>query len=418
MEQRTVMYALRGVSRECPENTLAAIRAAICQGYDGVVLDVQVTADGVPVLDRKHDVSKLFWEQVRHIEVGDGFARRFRGERIPALSEALVLTEAAGMKVCLLPDRVPEDRLQAVISVIKGSALCSLGAPPADAVCTTGKEKPDIRRGFRTDIHMHSEYSKDSTCPVADILTCAGEKDFDLICITDHCDLYQQQDEEALLAHRKRTVTEIRQKTEQSSAPEVLVGVELAGGFIQPELADRIAAAENYDMVIGSVHRVMFRGEWASTSQYDFPGMDDAAVLEYLDAYLESLLFTVEKMDVDNLAHLTYPLRYINGKYKRNVDWRVRENEFRRIFAAIIQRGIPLEINTSCRGSFYDEWLPAREIVDIYIEMGGYLFTFGSDAHVSSRVGSYYDEVADYLRSKGIRYLIYFKNRIAHQYSI
>ena len=56
--------------------------------------------------------------------------------------------------------------------------------------------------------------------------------------------------------------------------------------------------------------------------------------------------------------------------------------------------------------------------MDIYIEMGGYLFTFGSDAHVSSRVGSYYDEVVDYLRSKGIRYLIYFKNRIAHQYSI
>ena len=43
---------------------------------------------------------------------------------------------------------------------------------------------------------------------------------------------------------------------------------------------------------------------------------------------------------------------------------------------------------------------------------------FGSDAHVSRRIGSYYDEVTDYLRSKGIRYLIYFNKRVAHQYGI
>ena len=141
-------------------------------------------------------------------------------------------------------------------------------------------------------------------------------------------------------------------------------------------------------------------------------------MLEYLDGYLDSVLYIAEKLDVDVLAHLTYILRYINGKYGCNVDWRIQEAKIRRILSAIIQRGIPLEINTSCRGGLYDEWLPAREIVDMYLEMGGYLFTFGSDAHVSRRIGSYYDEVTDYLRSKGIRYLIYFRGRIPHQFSI
>ena len=118
------LYALRGVSRECPENTMAAIRTAICQGYGGVVLDVQVTADGVPVLGRKIDVSGLSYELVRTMDVGDAFARRFRGETIPALSDALALTQTAGLKVCLIMDLVPRDRERDVFLLAKGCTLC------------------------------------------------------------------------------------------------------------------------------------------------------------------------------------------------------------------------------------------------------------------------------------------------------
>ena len=476
------LYALRGVSRECPENTMAAIRTAICQGYGGVVLDVQVTADGIPVLGRKIDVSGLSYELVRTMDVGDAFARRFRGETIPALSDALALTQTAGLKVCLIMDLVPRDRERDVFLLAKGCTLCfrdaqrvlsTAAAVPeamlgycgeedecllslgdrltvftdkpecvdchkvcvtgvdsydrlddirekyrAAAVCTSGVVKPDIRRGFRADIHMHSEYSQDSDCPVSEIQAAALEKGFDLVCITDHCDIRPGHDEASLLEYRKQTVAGIRKIADGTAVPEILAGVEVGGGFFEPELAARMVAAEDYDVVIGSVHGIMFRGKRQSTSKCDFGQMDEEAMLEYLDGYLDSVLYIAEKLDVDVLAHLTYILRYINGKYGCNVDWRIQEAKIRRILSAIIQRGIPLEINTSCRGGLYDEWLPAREIVDMYLEMGGYLFTFGSDAHVSRRIGSYYDEVTDYLRSKGIRYLIYFRGRIPHQFSI
>lgn len=479
---KPALYALRGVCRECPENTMAAIRTAVCQGYDGVVLDVQVTADGVPVVGRKIAVSGLSYEQVRSMDVGDAFARRFRGETIPALSDVLRLTENAGMKVCLVMDLVPKDRERDVFLLAKGCMLCFRDAervlstaqamPEAalgycgesvesllglgdrltvftekpegvdhyrvcvtgvdsydrldeitakyapSAVCTDGIVKPDIRRGFRADIHMHSEYSQDSDCPVSEIRSAALEKGFDLVCITDHCDIHPGHDEASLLEYRKQTVAGIRKIADSTAAPEVLVGVEVGGGFFEPELAARMVAAEDYDVVIGSVHGILFRGKRQSTSKCDFGQMEEAAMLEYLDGYLDSVLYIAEKLDVDVLAHLTYILRYINGKYGWNVDWRIQEDKIRQILSAIIQRGIPLEINTSCRGGAYDEWLPAREIVDMYLDMGGYLFTFGSDAHVSRRIGSYYDEVTDYLRSKGIRYLIYFKGRIAHQYGI
>lgn len=490
LPNRPALYALRGVSKECPENTLSAIRTAICQGYDGVILDVQVTADGIPVLCRKPEVADLPYAQVSAMDVGGAFARRFLGETIPKLSDALALTRNAGLQVVLNMDLVPKDRerdvlllgtdsvfgfadVQRVVSIAealpeirlgywgaisepvlqtlsqlgdrvsiwtdqpeKASLIRSYGAvnihavesyglleqlcadhPPA-AVSSAGVVKPDIRRGFRADIHMHSEYSQDSACPVAEIGRAAEEKGFDLVCVTDHCDIRPGHDEESLLAFRKEAVAGIRKTAEDFENVRILAGVELGGGFFEPELAARMVTAENYDVVIGSVHGIMFRGQRKSTSGCDFSQMDMEAILEYLDGYLDSVLYVAEQLDVDILAHLTYILRYLNGKYKLNVSWKLQEEKIRRIFAAIIARGIPLEINTSCRGGVYDAWLPAKEIVDMYLQMGGYLFTFGSDAHISKRLGCCYEEVTDYLRSRGVRYLIYFQNRIPHQYSI
>ncbi len=479
---KTALYALRGVSRECPENTIASIRAAICQGYDGVILDVQVTADGVPVLGRNTNVSDLPFAQVRRMDVGEAFAPRFRGETVPKLSDALTLAKNAGVKVCLNMDLVPRERERDVFALVPdgmftfrdpqrvlgaakavpGARLGYWGAAPQSlsflgdrltvftaaavsagrhsvcvtdvdsydrldtimatsapaAICTTGIVKPDIRRGFQADIHVHSEYSQDSTCPVLEIGRAALEKGLDLVCITDHCDIHPGHDEQALLACRKQAVAGIRKSAGAVGKPQVLVGVELGGGFFEPEIAARMVSAERYDVVIGSVHGILFRGERKSTSHFDFGSVDENAMYEYLDGYLDSALYVAEKLDVDILAHLTYILRYMNGTYHRNVDWRIREGKIRRILAAIISRGIPLEINTSCRGGAYDEWLPAREVVELYLEMGGYLFTLGSDAHVSKRIGSYFDEVRDYLRSKGVRYLMYFQDRIPCQYSI
>lgn len=268
------------------------------------------------------------------------------------------------------------------------------------------------------DVHIHSEYSPDSVCPVAEIARVAKEKGMDLVCITDHCDLYPGHEVQPVLERRKEIVEGIAQAVQNCSGVEILTGVELGGGFILPELAEAVIACQPYDMVIGSVHGIMFRGERKSTAGFDFGSVDEATMLEYLNAYMDAAIYIAEKLDVDVLAHLTYIFRYINGKYKKNLDWRVQEDKIRRVLQALITREIALEINTSCLGSSYDEWLPAKEIVDIYIEMGGKMFTLGSDAHKSEKIGTGFEEVKAYLREKGIDYLVYYKNRIPHRYSI
>ena len=276
-------------------------------------------------------------------------------------------------------------------------------------------EKPG---GFRADIHIHSDYSHDSTSTISEIYQAALEKGMDVVCITDHCDIYPGHDVQALLEYRKQVVEGIAQKIQGFSGVEILTGVELGGGFIEPGIARAVISSQPYDLVIGSVHGIMFRGQRMSTSKFDFGSVDQETMLEYLDGYMDAAIYIAEKMNVDVLAHLTYIFRYINGKYKKNLDWRIQEDKIRRVFRALIARGIALEINTSCVGSSYDEWLPAKEIIDLYIEMGGKLFTFGSDAHKSEKIGNEFEAVKNYLRQKGIRYLVYYKNRVPHQYSI
>lgn len=92
-------FAHRGASARAPENTLAAFREAARLGADAVECDVQLCADGVPVIlhddtvDRTTDgrgaVARLTLPQIRKLDAGAWFASRFRGERIPTLEETL-----------------------------------------------------------------------------------------------------------------------------------------------------------------------------------------------------------------------------------------------------------------------------------------------------------------------------------------
>ena len=89
----------RGASGEAPENTLVAFRLAVEQGADVVELDVQLTADGIPVVihdptvERTTDgsglVNSLTLEQVKRLDAGRSFGALYPGARIPTLDEVL-----------------------------------------------------------------------------------------------------------------------------------------------------------------------------------------------------------------------------------------------------------------------------------------------------------------------------------------
>lgn len=103
------IWAHRGASARQPENTIAAFAAAMEAGADGVELDVQLSADGVPVVihdekvDRTHGGSGwVVSHTVAELQElpsllsakGDPLATR-----IPTLAEALNLLAAGGQRI-------------------------------------------------------------------------------------------------------------------------------------------------------------------------------------------------------------------------------------------------------------------------------------------------------------------------------
>lgn len=93
--------AHRGGGHDAPENTIAAIRAASKNGATGVELDLEFTADGVPVLMHDESVdrttngsgplSKMLFSELRKLDAAakHRFSDRFRGEKVPTLQEAV-----------------------------------------------------------------------------------------------------------------------------------------------------------------------------------------------------------------------------------------------------------------------------------------------------------------------------------------
>ncbi len=97
--RKATITAHRGASREAPENSLSAIRRAIELGADFAEIDVHMTADGVLIVVHDEDFQRLAGdprrpgdmtlEQVRRLDIGSKFDRKFAGERVPTLEEAI-----------------------------------------------------------------------------------------------------------------------------------------------------------------------------------------------------------------------------------------------------------------------------------------------------------------------------------------
>jgi glycerophosphoryl diester phosphodiesterase len=93
------IIAHRGFAAHFPENTLPALEGALDAGASSLEWDIQVTADGVPVLihddalDRTSDgrgpVHFRTSAELSRLDAGSWLAAEFAGTRIPTLAEAL-----------------------------------------------------------------------------------------------------------------------------------------------------------------------------------------------------------------------------------------------------------------------------------------------------------------------------------------
>ena len=95
------IIAHRGFSKIAPENTLAAFRAAIQNSADSIEFDLQISADGVPIIFHDETLDRITSfsgkikdkkiKQLEKLDAGRWFSEEFTGEKIPTLTDAVDL---------------------------------------------------------------------------------------------------------------------------------------------------------------------------------------------------------------------------------------------------------------------------------------------------------------------------------------
>ena len=115
---RPIVISHAACAGHAPENTLAGVRAALRIGADAIEIDVQCSADGIPVL--MHDltvdrttggsgpVARLTLEQLRALHAGGQ-------EPVPALAEVLALTKGSALLVAEIKQPGIEEQVAAVV---------------------------------------------------------------------------------------------------------------------------------------------------------------------------------------------------------------------------------------------------------------------------------------------------------------
>ncbi|HEY9865520.1 MAG TPA: glycerophosphodiester phosphodiesterase family protein [Candidatus Obscuribacterales bacterium] len=93
------IIAHRGFSAMAPENTRVGFNAALQQGANSLEFDVQISADGIPVIFHDQELNRITGvsgkvsektvAQLKELDAGSWFAERFAGESIPTLEDAI-----------------------------------------------------------------------------------------------------------------------------------------------------------------------------------------------------------------------------------------------------------------------------------------------------------------------------------------
>ncbi len=147
---RPLRLAHRGDWRVAPENTLAALVAAIrVPGCDGVEFDVRLSRDGVPVVLHDETLARV---QRRSERVDRLDAARLAAHAIPRLAEVLAALPGAWMDIELKGDD-HGDSTAAVLRAARGaaprSAVISSFEPPT--LVAMGDRLPGWGRWLNTE---------------------------------------------------------------------------------------------------------------------------------------------------------------------------------------------------------------------------------------------------------------------------
>lgn len=254
------------------------------------------------------------------------------------------------------------------------------------------------------DMHVHSNFSTDSTLDMETAVLTAIEYGLSGIAFTDHLDVdFTDYENEFHYDFNKYFKLLNLLKEKYSKSIDIISAVEIG---LQPHVIDETAQlikGFNFDYVIGSTHLIKHRDPYCG--KYFRP--NDTKIKSYL-LYLEELfnnLKIFESFNFNTMGHLDYIVRYANFE-----DSAFYYNDYSslldELFKYIISKEMSFEINTST----YLKQPLDKKLLTRYKELGGELITLGSDAHGPDRIAKNFKIYADIIKDCGFKYVYHYKN--------
>ena len=255
------------------------------------------------------------------------------------------------------------------------------------------------------DTHTHSSCSPDAADHVSALCEAAVSLGLPALAVTDHCEanVYRAEGYDKGIRESVAAIDAAREAF--AGRLELLRGVELGQATQNLAAAEECVALAPWDVVVASMHNL------PGCPDFAFIEVEEKTAASLYGRYLEELVGLLEWGKFDVLAHLSYPLRYIERVHHIHVDPGPFLPALGEIFRLVVSRGKAREINTSGFRQPFGRALPDIWYLTRYRAAGGRLISFGSDAHCARDVGAGLAQGARLARGAGFTEYAMFRGR-------
>ncbi|MBR4867312.1 MAG: histidinol-phosphatase HisJ family protein [Clostridia bacterium] len=249
------------------------------------------------------------------------------------------------------------------------------------------------------DTHTHSTCSHDGKSTLWEMAEAAISRGMTHLYLTEHADTNFDKEGNPYTNFMGKTMMEARESL--PAGIRMPLSIEFGQATAFPAIAERILSMQDYEYVIGSLHRLS--GNFSMIYHEYSDRADCEAVLR---RYMSELTAFAAEAEYDTLGHIDYPLRYFYVSCGEILELEDFPEELDETLRIVISRGKSLELNTATLRKGYPRLMEGA--IHRYRELGGTLVTVGSDAHSTGDLQSDFDQAEDILRRAGFdSYTIY-----------
>lgn len=261
---------------------------------------------------------------------------------------------------------------------------------------------------MKFDLHTHNERCGHAEGTIRNYIEAAIKEGLSVIGISDHSPYFGSNEDHAFpyvamaKSQFQQYVEEVLQlKAEYEGKIDVLLGVESDFFPEHATLYSDIYARYPFDYIIGSVHQV---GGVSIFNRNRWKKLNEQQQIEHKEDYYNLIQQSARSGMFQILGHIDAMKAY----YPAFSDLLTPKVE--QTLQVIGECKLAIEINTSGKTKDVGGWYPSDSMLEMALHYGVDV-TFGSDAHVASRVGDEFELVRKRLQEIGFKEWVYFKQK-------